>query len=396
MLTALRQLGQRKLQTSLTVLGVAVGAAVFVMMGGMGVNASAVMNSLFDYHEDKVYVVNSEGLSSLQTGSVEHPVTARMIADIEKVDGVDMVLPATALGFDDEEVLQGIPHMIYGGQTGSGSKREGFWGRWEVAEGRAFEESETGVAVAGVDMLNRLRADVGDTVTVRGRQIEIVGVMKRLGWPSLDQCLMLPLKDAQTMLVEALPPAFSNVDPSDMTMQAVVYPTPGADASGVGRRIKEQVDGVMVMDIGDMRKVLEDTQWMVVAEALLASACMLALLAGAMPIVNTMSVSVADQTREIGVKRALGASRGRIVRDVLAEAALVGLLGGVLGTIVALLASSAFNAAAVEQGGAPLFTVAWAIVGLALGFSIAVGTLGGVYPAWRVSRMDPVDALAHE
>ncbi|MDO8847465.1 MAG: ABC transporter permease [Coriobacteriia bacterium] len=396
MVSAIRRLAQRKLQTTLTVLGVAVGAAIFVMMGGMGVNAAGVMDQLLDYHGDKVYVVNAEGVSSLMTGSIEHPLTAAMVDDLEAVDGVEMVLCAAAVGYDDEGVLQGIPYMIFGGTTGSGDKREGFWGRWEIGEGRAFEESETGVAVAGVDMLAHLDAKVGDTVTVRGHRIEIVGSMKRLGWPSLDQCLMLPVRDARVMTVESLPPTLRKLDPDDMTMQAVIYPEPGVDPSVLRRRVQAEVDGVVVMDIGDMQSILDDMDWMVVAEALLVSACFLALLAGSMPIVNTMMVSVADQTREIGVKRALGASAGRIIRDVLAEAALIGALGGVLGALLAVAASLAMNEAALADGGAPVFTVAWEIVGLALAFSVVVGVLGGLYPAWRVSRMDPVDALAHE
>lgn len=396
MLSALRQLGQRRLQTSLTVLGVAVGAAVFVMMGGLGVNAAQVMNRLFDYHEDKVYVVNAEGLSSLQTGTIEHPLTADMVAELEAIDGVEMVLCAAALGLDDEEVLQGIPYMIYGGTTGSGDKREGFWGRWEIAEGRAFEESETGVGVAGADMLTRLDAEVGDTVTVRGRKIEIVGVMKRQSWPSLDQCLMLPLTNTQEMTVEALPAVFQDVDPADMTMQAVIYPEEGVDPSVLAERIAAEVPAVKVMDIAEMRAMLEETSWMVASAALLATACLLAIVAGALPIVNTMSVSVADQTRDIGVKRALGASAHRVVRDVLVESALIGIMGGALGAVLALVASWAMNAAALADGGAPVFTIAWQIVGIAIVFSITVGAVGGLYPAWRVSRMDPVDALAHE
>lgn len=380
----------------LTVFGVAVGAAVFIMMGGMGLNAAGVVERLFDYHRDKLYVVSAEGLSSLMTGTVEHPVTAEKIAELEAVDGVSMVLPATAIGLDDEEVLQGIPYMIYGGQTGTGDKREGFWGRWEVGEGRCFDETETGVAVAGVDMLTRLDAEVGDTVTVRGERIRIIGSMKRLGWPSLDQCLMLPLADAQSMLADTVRDSFADANPEDMTMQVVIYPDEGIDTSELRDTIEAEVDGVLVFDIGDMEAMFQDTSWLVVAQALLVAACVLALLAGAMPIVNTMVVSVADQTREIGVKRALGASAGRIVRDVLAEAALIGLFGGALGTVVAVSASEALNRAALADAGAPVFTIAWEIVGLAMAFSIIVGMLGGMYPAWRVSRMDPVDALAHE
>lgn len=396
MLSVLRRLGQRKLQTSLTVLGVAVGAAVFVMMGGIALNAAAVVNRLVDFHSGKVYVVDADGMTSLMTGSIEHPLSAEAVARVEAVPGVEKVVCAAALGYDDEEVLQGIPYMICGGTTGSGDVREGFWGPWRVERGRAFQESETGVGVAGPDMLARLDADIGDTVTVRGRRITIVGAMRRQNWPMLDQCLMLPLADAQSMTVESLPEVFRTMDPADMSMQAVVYPEPGVDSSELGRRIERDVDGVLVMDISDTRRMLEDTSWMLVAEALLASACLLALVAGSMPIVNTMMVSVTDQTREIGVKRALGASAGRIVRDVLGEAALIGALGGVVGGTVAAGASWALNEAALAEGAAPMFTLDWWLLGLALVFSVTVGVFGGVYPAWRVSRMDPVDALTHE
>lgn len=396
MRSLLRRLGQRKLQTSITVLGVSVGAAVFVLMGAMAADAWGIVDDLLDYYEDKVFVLNENEHNSLSSGSPSNPLTARMVADVRALDGVDQVVCATGLSVGDDEVLTGIPSMIIGGQTGTGSVREGFWGRWEIRDGRAFEETETGVAVAGADMLDDLDAGIGDTVTVRGRRIEIVGSIKRVGWPVLDQCLMVPVADAQAMLAEDVEESLPGVDPADMTLQAVVYPKPGVDASELARRITDEVEGVRVMDVGAMREFLENSSLIIIARSVLFAACLLALLAGAMPIVNTMSVSVADQTREIGVKRALGASAGRIVRDVLAEAALIGALGGALGVGVSVPAALAMNAAAAAESGVTQFALSWQIVSLAVVFSVTVGVIGGLYPAWRVSRMDPVDALAHE
>ena len=122
----------------------------------------------------------------------------------------------------------------------------------------------------------------------------------------------------------------------------------------------------------------------------------MALFASIVVVTNTTLVSVTQRTREIGVRRALGATRGDILRQFLLESAIVSGLGGVLGVLggvlLVVLASKGLSA---WLGSWPAHYKLWAM-GLGLGSSALTGVVFGLYPAWRAARLDPVEALRYE
>ena len=120
-----------------------------------------------------------------------------------------------------------------------------------------------------------------------------------------------------------------------------------------------------------------------------------ALLVGGLTVVNTMLVAIAERTHEVGTKRALGASAGRIARDVLIEALVIALLGGLLGLAVGAVVITAMNGAVTAQTGMGLFLVTGRLAVGATLFAAVLGTLAGLYPAWYAARIDPIQALAH-
>ena len=116
----------------------------------------------------------------------------------------------------------------------------------------------------------------------------------------------------------------------------------------------------------------------------------LALLVGAIGIMNIMFVSVKERTREIGIRKAIGAKRNTILRQFLAESAFICLIGGFIGLILAVILSKV-----IEQYNFPMSISTDSVV-LAIGISIITGIISGIAPAWTGAKMDPVDALRYE
>ena len=119
---------------------------------------------------------------------------------------------------------------------------------------------------------------------------------------------------------------------------------------------------------------------------LLATVAAISLLVGGIGVTNVMLVTVTERTREIGIRKALGATRGAILGQFLTEAATLTLLGGVIGVLVALVGSQ------FEIYGTQPLIIGYSIP-LALGVSVAIGVFFGVYPAWRAAAMRPIQAL---
>jgi len=114
----------------------------------------------------------------------------------------------------------------------------------------------------------------------------------------------------------------------------------------------------------------------------------IALLVGGLVIMNIMLISIGERTREIGIRRALGARRKDILRQFLAEAVMVTLTGGLVGVLAGIAAARALSV----MKGMPT-VISWQAIGLAVAFSVVVGIVFGVQPARRAAQMNPVEAL---
>jgi len=120
------------------------------------------------------------------------------------------------------------------------------------------------------------------------------------------------------------------------------------------------------------------------------------LLAGGLAVMNTMLMAVSTRTREIGLKKAVGAGDGDVLAEVIEESGWVGLLGGALGVSAAWLLAVGMNAFTLHAEGIRLLLVTPRLVVAALIFTTFLGMIAGIYPAWRASRLDPGQALRSE
>jgi putative ABC transport system permease protein len=269
-----------------------------------------------------------------------------------------------------------------------------------IERGRAFtpQEAEAGLPVIvigsetaevvfpGVDPLGR-------TLRIRGFPYRIIGVLEKRGslfGQSLDNQVIAPARSP----IQAITNPRGVVD--DIIIQTL-DPDQLRDAQAqvegimrVRHRLRPSEENDFALETADQAISF----WNKISKILFTALPMLvaiSVIVGGIVIMNIMLVSVMERTREIGVRKAIGARRRDILTQVLIESATLSTVGGAFGVVVGI--AVAFLIAAVSPLPAAVSPV-WASVGVALGLS--VGVVAGVYPAWRASKLDPVDALRYE
>jgi putative ABC transport system permease protein len=268
-----------------------------------------------------------------------------------------------------------------------------------IAQGRFFNESEEvdgrSLAVLGPDVADKLFPSIsplGQEVRLRNRPYTVIGVMERrgklMGMFNLDNQVMIPIAAFQSaygkrrtvsLSVEAI-----DADSSEKAMEQVTRVM----------RQRRQVDpndenNFEVSTNETMAKSLNDLSAVVMAATF--GVCLLSLIVGGIGILNIMLVSVTERTREIGIRKALGARKRRILLQFATEAILLSLIGGLIGIGIG------FGLAYLGRWAFGLYTaVPWWSVALSVGMSSGVGLIFGIYPAAKAAKLDPVEAMRSE
>jgi putative ABC transport system permease protein len=388
-MTVLRDIFRRKARSILTISGIGVGVFALVVLGAVAENDNIYVEQLTGYYKNAIVVVEESDANFVGMSNGNRPMSMQKIAELRAQPGVSEVSAQVNMLLDSK-FMSVIPPMVLGAEPSSGDYKV-----FKLAKGRALQEGDRGVAVLGYDLAKKLSLGVGDNTDIRGERFEIVGVLDRSYVNLTDSAAYVTLADAQKLYYASLPETFrGNVKPEDLVLQATVHVKSGANADDVAMALNRDVEGVVatgptkMMDtVKGLVGLLNTVVWSVAAMALLISG---------LSIINTMTISVSERTREIGVKRALGASRWRVAQDVLAESAVMGALGGVAGLLIGVLATLALNSAMVATTGTTALLLTGRLAIGAVVFATVLGTLGGVFPARYASRMEPATALACE
>jgi putative ABC transport system permease protein len=198
----------------------------------------------------------------------------------------------------------------------------------------------------------------------------------------------------QELFLDSLPPTLgAGLDASGLASQIIVYPADGADEAKLSERIDALPAKVSSMTGADFDQQVGSTT--LIFNAIIIGVALISLVVGGLSVINTMAMSVTERTREIGIKRAIGGSRRRIVRELVAEAGLIGVIGGVLGLALGAVVVVAANEAG-RGSGTLLFDLTPGTALFAVTFSTILGMVAGIIPAWSAARLDPVQALRHQ
>lgn len=232
----------------------------------------------------------------------------------------------------------------------------------------------------GRSIAEALNKDIGDTMDVSGRRFRVVGIYEAGGsWEEMGG--VVTLRDAQNFIGR----------PNKVTMYALKLARPEQARAAVDL-INRQFPEVVATLSGEFASQLPD---MANAQGMIGGISVMAILVGGVGVLNTMLMSVVERTREIGVLRAMGWRRRRILWLILREALLLGLLGGLAGLGIAFGLLGAMGQIP-SYGELIKASWGWDILARALAVSLLLGTIGGLYPAFRATRLQPVEALRYE
>ncbi len=394
---ALGAIRANKLRSFLTMLGIIIGIAAVIAMVALGQGAQRSVQ---------------DRLSQLGTNVLTVRPGQQFMGGVDRGDRRLTMEDAEAVEKTQRYVLALSPELQRRFQVGAGNANAqlqivGAWPAYfsinnhSVTAGRVFtREEDRGrrrVVVLGASVGDRLggkptAALVGQAIQIRGIPFEVIGVLKEKGeqgWMHPDETLYIPASTAQFRV-------FGTEWIQQIDVQAVNEQSMDLAAAEVDRAIRrthrirpgEQSDFSVRNQTALLSTFQETTKTFTM---LLAGIALVSLLVGGIGIMNIMLVSVTERTREIGVRKALGARRRDILLQFLIEALVLCFAGGLLG--LALGAGSAYLMHTLAQWNT---AVAPSAVALSLVFSSAVGLFFGLWPARRAAKLDPIVALRYE
>ena len=382
----LRELSRRKLRTSLTITGITIGIWALVVFSSLANQINGLVGMGSEYFADKIVVTDGMAFGS-------SPMRLDDVEIIAGLDGVGAVQPKVEIPWDPDPAIGfGAPDFLVGTIPGADAGFETF--TLELATGRQLIAEDTGnVVVLGSTIARKYGVVAGGTVDIRGESFEVLGTLQ----PTLsspDTNGFIPLSTAQALYLGDLPPLVAeSLQADELANQIVVFPEVGADPTTVAAAIEAAVENSATMTGAEFSETVGATT--VIFNAIIIGVAAISLIVGGLSVINTMAMSVAERTREIGIRRAIGGSRRRIVRELVTEAGVIGLLGGLIGLGLGAAVVVLVNEAG-RSSGTVLFDLTAQTAAFAVGFSTILGMVAGIIPAWTAARLDPVSALRYE
>ena len=361
---ALRNLLRQPTRSALTMLGIGIAITTMVGLGALADGLIAEMEEFIG--GAGVHLVGMQADASIDLSTID----ARTIHRIATLPGVEhaegFLTGYAAVGDLPFFVVFGYPPRGYGIRD------------FTIVEGEPL--AANGQIILGRVAAENLNKEVGETIRIFDRPFRVVGIYET-GVPLQDGGGVIILRDAQNLFGQPHKVSFFGVRLKDPEQ-----------AQAVKRLIESRFPEVMVSETTEFTENVTDLQ---LTKAGSWAVAFLALVIGGLGMLNTIGMSVYERTREIGVLRALGWRKGRILGMILRESLALSLLGSVGGLVAALALIFLMNQNPTVAGLVKMrFSLDLLVQTLTTAF--ALGTVGGIYPAWWASRLQPVEALRYE
>ncbi|MBW2993688.1 ABC transporter permease [Candidatus Woesearchaeota archaeon] len=395
---ALNNLRKRKVRSWLTMIGIFIGIAAVVALIAIGQGLEHSITEQFEeLGTDKIFIqpkgqYGIPGLESAVDLTEDDTETVSKTKGVE--DATGMVSGIVKVEFDDEIIYQ----FLIGLEEEGKSLFEEF-GSWEIDKGRDVKEGDSNKVSLGYNYglkkkVFTRQVKVRDRIKINDEEFKVVGTYKKIGNPQDDAQIYTDDQTAREVLG------------LDNEVQFIIVRTnAGEEPSKVADAIKKELRKARDLEKGKedftvqtFEELIESFQTiLLVVQVVLIGIAAISLVVGGIGIMNTMYTSVLQRTQEIGVMKAIGAKNRSILSLFVIESGMLGLFGGMIGVVLGMGIAKIVEMIAEEFGyGMLKVFFPWYLILGALLFSFGVGTISGVFPAIRASRMKPVDALRYE
>lgn len=396
---ALTALLSNKLRSILTMLGIIIGiAAVIVMISiGMGVRKN-ITDSIASLGSNMLIVTpnssNSRGMRAA-AGSGKKLKLDDATAIKKRIKNIDYVAPTVSASYQVVNGNENWNTSVYGVTPEYLRIRS-----LTVTSGsfisQADLDSRNRVAVIGSTVAGNLYGSenpVGKNIRVNNQPFKVIGVLEKKGQASMggdqDDVVLVPLTTAQERLmgityIRSINIQVSSSDKIDEVQDQVGTLLRQRHHLGIGKE-----DDFTINNMTSLMETMNSTT--ATLTLFLGSIAAISLLVGGIGIMNIMIVSVTERTREIGIRKALGATYRTIMTQFLIEAVIIGLIGGILGIALGISLVEVFKKFAEVP---PVITLAPILISFT--FSVGIGLFFGIYPARKAARLDPIEALRYE
>lgn len=395
---ATRSLRATRTRTILTTLGIAIGVAsittILALIGGM----MNVITRQVDSLEGNIILVRPGSPSANSPLDFTTPLNRQMfststlsdqdVSSITKIEDVEEVAPIMTITGSVKANQSTLPDGVIVATTPELASIANLG----IRDGQFIDSvTNPNTAVIGSQVALRLFGSeqaIGQTLTIRGQLFTVIGVLKRMNDPinfnaiDFDKAVIIGMTAGRSL----------NNDKGQIQQINIRAKSPAAVGdvqSLVEKTLKDRRSGEQDFSLISGDAIAKPTNQLFIAVAgVMTAIATISLVVGGIGIMNIMLVNVAERTREIGLRKAIGASNRNILGQFLTESLVVSLAGGLAGYSLGYIA--AFTVSRFVDF-TPVFT--WQIALTALGISVAVGILFGFYPAIRAARKDPIESL---